>query len=336
MIISRTPYRVSFFGGGTDYPQWYRKEEGAVLSTTIDKYCYLSCRYLPPFFPVTHRVVWSHIEAVSAISEILHPAVREGLKHLGFDDSHGLEIYHQGDLPARSGIGTSSSFSVGLINALTGLRGESISKHELAMSAIELEQTRLKENAGSQDQVAAAYGGFNVIRFEPTGEIHVQPVPGNQERLAELKSNLMLYYLGTSRLGSEISGQMLKRLDQNSEHLRQMRAMVDVGVEILTGSESLDTFGRLLDEGWRRKRELGADVTNPTVDSIYETAVRCGALGGKLLGAGGSGFMLLYVPVERQMAVKESLSRYMLVPFEFETDGSRLIYSAPEVRGNGH
>lgn len=336
MIISRTPYRISFFGGGTDYPQWYQKEEGAVLSTTIDKYCYLSCRYLPPFFPVTHRVVWSHIEAVSTISEILHPAVREGLKHLGFDDSHGLEIYHQGDLPARSGIGTSSSFSVGLINALAGLRGQSISKHDLALSAIELEQTRLKESAGSQDQVAAAYGGFNVIRFEPTGEIHVQPLGCDSARLSELKSKLMLYYLGSSRLGSEISGQILKRMDQNTEHLRHMRAMVDVGVEILTGSESLDAFGELLHEGWSRKRELGEDVTNPTVDAIYEAARNAGALGGKLLGAGGSGFMLLYVPLEKQATVKEKLSRYLHVPFEFENDGSQLIYSAAEVRGNGN
>ena len=336
MIISRTPYRVSFFGGGTDYPQWYLNEGGAVLSTAIDKYCYLSCRYLPPFFPVNHRVVWSHIELVTTISEILHPGVRECLKYLGFDDSLGLEIYHQGDLPARSGIGTSSSFSVGLINALYGLRGQSVSKHTLALNAIEVEQTRLKENAGSQDQVAAAHGGFNVIRFEPTGEINVQPVTCDSERLAELQSNLMLYYLGTSRLGSEISGQMLERLKENSQHLRQMRSMVDVGVEILTGTESLDAFGHLLHEGWCRKRELGADVTNPTVDAIYESAVSSGALGGKLLGAGGSGFMLLYVPVERQVAVKEKLSRYLHVPFEFENEGSQLIYSAPEVRGNGH
>ena len=161
MIISKTPYRISFFGGGTDYPEWYRKEGGAVLSTTIDKYCYLSCRYLPPFFNIKHRVVWSHIETVSSISEILHPAVREGLRFLGFDDSVGLEIHHQGDLPARSGIGSSSSFTVGLIKALTALRGQMISKYDLARSAIELKQNVLKENVGSQDQVAAAYGGFD-------------------------------------------------------------------------------------------------------------------------------------------------------------------------------
>jgi D-glycero-alpha-D-manno-heptose-7-phosphate kinase len=336
VIISRTPYRISFFGGGTDYPQWYLREEGAVLSTTIDKYCYLSCRYLPPFFPINHRVVWSYIEAVSSISEILHPAVRECLKYLGFDDSHGLEIYHQGDLPARSGIGTSSSFSVGLLNALHGLRSQPISKHELAVKAIELEQKWLKENSGSQDQVAAAYGGLNIIRFEPTGEINVQQVACDSERLSMLQSNLMLFYLGTSRIGADISGEMLKLMPQNMDHLRHMRTMVDAGVKILTGSESLDAFGHLLHETWSRKRELATNITNATVDAVYDAALSAGALGGKLLGAGGSGFMLFYVPIERQKDVREKLSGYLHVPFEFENDGSQLIYSAPEVKGNGH
>ena len=196
MIVSRTPYRMSFFGGGTDYPQWYLKEGGAVLSTTIDKYCYISCRYLPPFFNIKHRVVWSHIETVNTISEILHPAVREGLRYLEFDDSVGLEIHHQGDLPARSGIGSSSSFSVGLIHALTALQGQTIEKHEIALRAIELEQDRLKEHVGSQDQMAAAHGGLNVIRFDRSGDIQVEPVAAPSSRVQELQSRLVLLYAG--------------------------------------------------------------------------------------------------------------------------------------------
>ena len=214
MIISRTPYRLSFFGGGTDYPQWYLREEGAVLSTTIDKYCYVSCRYLPPFFNIKHRIVWSHIETVSTIGEILHPAVREGLRFLGFDDSQGVEIQHQGDLPARSGIGSSSSFSVGLVKALTGLKGEMLGKMDLARQAFTLEQDILKETVGSQDQVAAAFGGFNVIRFLRDGQIQVEPLTLSLGRLAELEQSLVLLYTGTSRLGSEIAKNVTKNFNK--------------------------------------------------------------------------------------------------------------------------
>ncbi|MDR4494375.1 MAG: kinase [Nitrospirales bacterium] len=256
MIISRTPYRLSFFGGGTDYPQWYLQNEGAVLSTTIDKYCYVSCRYLPPFFNIKHRIVWSHIETVSSIAEILHPAVREGLRFLGFDDSEGVEIQHQGDLPARSGIGSSSSFSVGLVKALTGLKGGMLGKMELARQAITLEQEVLHETVGSQDQVAAAFGGFNVIRFFRDGQIEVEPLTLSLGRLAELEQSLMLLYTGTSRLGSEISKNVTKNFSLRSVELSEMHAMVDKGLNILSGACALEEFGKLLHKSWMAKRTL--------------------------------------------------------------------------------
>ncbi|MGH2360666.1 MAG: kinase [bacterium] len=326
MIISKTPYRISFFGGGTDYPEWYLQEGGAVLSTTIDKYCYISCRFLPPFFNIKHRIVWSHIETVSTLSEILHPAVREGLRYLGFNDAVGLEIHHQGDLPARSGMGSSSSFAVGLFKALTALQGQMINKHELALKAIELEQTVLKENVGSQDQVAAAYGGLNVIHFSRNGEIKVEPVTLRAERIAELQSRLLLLYTGTSRLASDVAGDIMANLHGKGQRLREMRKMVDQAISILNGPSSLDDFGRLLHEGWVLKRELSAGVTTATVDHVYRTALEHGALGGKLLGAGGSGFMVFYVPPERHAGVVKALSGYLHVPFQFETEGSTLMH----------
>ncbi|MFQ5922741.1 MAG: kinase [Anaerolineales bacterium] len=326
MIISRTPYRISFFGGGTDYPAWYLEQGGAVLSTTIDKYCYISCRYLPPFFNIRHRIVWSHVETVSTISEILHPAVREGLRFLGFDNSIGLEIHHQGDLPARAGMGSSSSFSVGLIKALTALRGQMIGKHDLALEAIQLEQDAMKEPVGSQDQVAAAYGGFNIIHFLQHGDIRVEPITIPNSRMAELQSRLLLFYTGTSRLSSEIAADVIAGLQGKRELLRKMRSFVDQAVSILNGPSGLDDFGQLLHENWRLKREQSKLVTNRSVDRIYQKAVEYGALGGKLLGAGGSGFMVFYVPLERQQQVIETLSNCLHVPFAFESEGSSLVY----------
>ena len=326
MIITRTPYRISFFGGGTDYPTWYRKESGAVLSTTIDKYCYISCRYLPPFFNIKHRIVWSHIEMVNTASEILHPAVREGLRFLGFDDTMGLEIHHQGDLPARSGIGSSSTFSVGLIKALMALRGQMIGKHELALKAIELEQRVLKENVGSQDQVAAAYGGLNVIRFLPNENIQVEPLTMSQERVRELEGNLMLLYTGSSRMGGEIAANVISKIKDKTAELRQLRRMVDQAAELLMGTGPLDVFGGLLHEAWMIKRGIADGVTNSVVDGIYQTARNSGALGGKLLGAGSKGFMLLYIPRDKQKAVMQALPHYLWVPVNFDWEGSTTIY----------
>lgn len=326
MIISRTPYRISFFGGGTDYPAWYRKEGGAVLSTTIDKYCYISCRYLPPFFNIRHRIVWSHIETVNTISEILHPAVREGLRYLGFDDSVGLEIHHQGDLPARSGIGSSSTFSVGLIKALTALRSQMIGKHELALKALQLEQEVLKESVGSQDQVAAAYGGINVIRFLANDSIQVEPLTISKERTRQLENNLLLLFTGSSRMGGEIAKEVIASLAEKAMQLRQLRQMVDEAVAILMGDGSLDDFGRLLHEAWMIKRGLASGVTNSSVDEVYQKALHHGALGGKLLGAGSKGFMLFYVPIEKQKGLMQALSNFLWVPVRFEWEGSTTIY----------
>lgn len=330
MIISRTPYRVSFFGGGTDYPDWFRHEGGAVLSTTIDKYCYVSCRVLPPFFNIRHRVVWSHIETVSTIDEILHPAVREGLRALGFDDAVGLEINHQGDLPARAGMGSSSTFIVGLVKALTALRGRMLSKPELARRAIELEQVGLKEHVGCQDAVAAAHGGFNVITFAPDGEVRIAPVTIPSARVTELQSRLLLFYLGQSRLASVIAGDVVANLQSRRESLRRMRDMVDEALAILSEGGNLDGFGALLGEGWSLKRGLSRAVSTDVVDRVYRTAIEHGALGGKLLGAGGTGFMLFYVPPDRQAEVIGSLPTCVHVPFQFESEGSAIIYYAPD------
>ncbi len=326
MIISRTPYRLSFFGGGTDFPQWYLREEGAVLSVTIDKYCYLSCRYLPPFFNIKHRIVWSHIETVSSIAEILHPAVREGLRFLGFDDSQGVEIQHQGDLPARSGIGSSSSFSVGLVKALTGLKGGMLGKMELACQAMILEQDILKETVGSQDQVAAAFGGLNFIQFLKNGQIQVEPVTCLAGRVAELEQSLILLYTGTSRLGSEIAKKSTQNFSIRSNELKEMRGMVDKGIEILSGRGPLEEFGKLLHKSWMLKRSLSVDISNATIDEIYKKALGNGAIGGKLSGAGGSGFMLFYVPIPKQAHFLSAMKPYICVPFSFTQSGSSIIY----------
>jgi D-glycero-alpha-D-manno-heptose-7-phosphate kinase len=326
VIITKTPYRISFFGGGTDYPSWYSEHGGAVLSTTIDKYCYLTCRYLPPFFIYRHKVVWSHIEIVSTIPEILHPAARETLKWMGFDDTVGLEIHHQGDLPARSGMGSSSSFAVGLIKCLSALKGQMISKHDLAIKAMELEQRILGDPVGSQDQVAAAYGGFNVIQFSPSGDIRVQPLTVAPERLRELESNLMLFYTGTSRLASQIGADVIGHMGERHAVLQRMREMVDEAIEILNGNGSISDFGYLLNESWSFKRQLSALISNANIDNIYQRALDAGALGGKLLGAGASGFMLFFVPFSKQEVVKAALSEFLYVPVQFEKDGCSVIH----------
>ncbi len=327
MIISRTPYRVSFFGGGTDYPAWYMEEDGAVLSTTIDKYIYLTCRVLPPFFlPMRFRVVWRHVESVATIDDILHPAVRAGLQHFDLGDIPGLEIHYQGDLPARSGMGSSSSFAVGMIKSLMALRGQMISKQELAMQAIALEQDVMKTCVGSQDQVAAAYGGLNVIRFRKGGQIYVEPVVLPPARSARLQSNLVLLHTGIDRSASIVAAQVVEQMTHKNDMLREMRALVDSALGVLTGNDDLDDFGKLLHETWQMKRTLTPQIANSKIDQIYQTALDHGALGGKLLGAGAGGFMLFYIPAERRKELEEALSYYMFVPFQFENEGSTLIY----------
>ena len=324
-LISRTPFRISFFGGGTDYPDWYLKEGGAVLSTTIDKYCYLTCRYLPPFFPNAYRVVWTHIEVVSHINEILHPAVREGLLMMGFEGGRGLEIHHQGDLPARAGMASSSAFANGLLLVLSAIQGRPFDQEALYLKAIELEQLRLRENVGSQDQVATAVGGLNIIRFGKDGKIGVEPLRIDSARKSSLQSNLMLFYAGSQRMATKVAADVVANLHKRSVQLRRMHDMVGEARGILTGNGSLDDFGLMLDETWQLKRGIATSVSSDAIDSIYKTACANGALGGKLLGAGGTGFVLFYVPREKQDAVRRALPNLMHVPFSFEDEGSVLI-----------
>jgi len=327
MIISRTPYRISFFGGGTDYPSWYRHYGGQVIATTIDKYCYITARYLPPFFDHKFRIVYSRIENCRTIDEIEHPAVRECLRYLEFEQ--GLEIHHDGDLPARSGLGSSSSFVVGLLHALHALRGAIPAKERLAHEAIHMEQIRLKETVGSQDQVMAAHGGCQRIEFLSDGEIRVTPLTLHPERLEVLNSHLMLFFTGIKRTATTIAESYACDVSLVERQLRTMGNMVEEAFQILAGSRDLTAFGRLLHESWRAKRSLSKQVSNPIIDEIYSAARSSGALGGKLVGAGGGGFMLLFARPADHERIRERLRRLVHVPFRFERRGSRIIFSDP-------
>lgn len=326
VVVTRTPFRMSFFGGGTDYPDWYLKEGGAVLSTAIDKYCYITARYRPPFFPTVHRIVWSHIELVQSISEILHPAVRESLRMLNFDDSHGIEIMHQGDLPARTGMGSSSAFAVGLILALKVMRGQTISQEDLYLNAIQLEQDWLKDSVGSQDQVAVAMGGMNVIRFDTDGSIDVEKIQASRQRLNGLNSRLMMFYTGTSRMSSEVAKDVIANIADRTMILHEMKDLVFEAQDILqSNTHDLDDFGRLMDVTWQLKKKLSGKISNSVIDDIYSAAKKAGALGGKLLGAGHSGFVVMYVPLEKREEVRSALHELMEVPFNFEMRGARVM-----------
>jgi D-glycero-alpha-D-manno-heptose-7-phosphate kinase len=331
MIISRTPYRISFFGGGTDYPTWYLKHGGAVLATTIDKYCYLTCRYLPPFFEHKTRVVYSKVESCQTIDEISHPSVREVLRYLNID--RGVEIHHDGDLPARSGMGSSSSFTVGLLHALYALKGQMVSKQQLAQESIYIEQEILKETVGSQDQMSAAHGGFNIIEFSPNGEISVRPMTLTQERIEELNSHLMLFYTGIIRTASNIAKSYVNNIENGKRQLCLLNDLLKESISILNNGTDINEFGRLLHEAWQAKRSLSNKVSNSSVDEIYNTVRSAGALGGKLTGAGGGGFMLLFVPPEKQMKVREKLKKLIHVPFKFEGGGSQIIFYDIEKNG---
>jgi len=324
MIISRTPFRISFFGGGTDYPEWYVKHGGAVLATTIDKYCYINCRYLPPFFEHRYCIVYSKVEHCQAVDEIVHPAVREALRYL--DIQRGVEIHHDADIPARSGIGSSSAFTVGLLNALYALKGQMVSKHRLAMDSVHLEQDILKETVGSQDQVLAAYGGLNHIVFHANGEIIVTPITVAADRIKELASHLMLFYTGIKRTASTIAESFVSGIDDRRRQLRIMKDLVDESISIVSGERDILEFGELLHEAWQAKRSLSANISNSDVDALYDAARAAGAIGGKLVGAGGGGFLLLFVPPSKQRAVREQLNTLIQVPFKFEFSGSQIIF----------
>jgi D-glycero-alpha-D-manno-heptose-7-phosphate kinase len=328
VIISRTPFRISFFGGGTDYPAWYRTHGGAVLATTINKYCSLTCRRLPPFFEHRYRVVYSRMENCQTIDDIGHPAVREVLRYLNM--ACGLEIHHDADLPARSGLGSSSSFTVGLLHALYGLKGHMPSKRQLAMESIYIEQERIKETVGSQDQVLAAYGGLNHVTFLPNGQITVTPLTLSLERIRELDARLMLFYTGIKRTASVVAHSYAGDVAGKEGQMRMLGDMVQEGLAILTEGQDLTRFGKLLHEAWQTKRSLSAQVSPPYIEDIYEAALAAGAIGGKLIGAGGGGFMLFFVHPPDRAKVRQRLHRLIHVPFTFEFSGSQIIFFDPE------
>lgn len=328
MIITRTPFRISFFGGGSDYPAWYQEHGGAVISTTIDKFCYITCRLIPPFFEHKHRIVYSFIENVREIEEIKHPSVKAVFKWANIED--GLEIHHDADLPARSGLGSSSAFTVGLTHALYGLRGQMVSNNRLAKDAIHIEQDLIGESVGSQDQIAAAYGGFNRIDFHRDNSFSVQPLIMPILRREELSSHLMLFFTGFSRIADEIAKSKIANMKSHQAEIFRITEMVDESIAILTNSDTeIEEFGKLLDQSWKYKRTLSKQVSTPEIDHIYDQAMLAGAIGGKILGAGGGGFMLLFVRPENQLAVRERLKNLVYVPFNFESSGSKVVVYQP-------
>jgi len=329
MVITTTPLRVSFFGGGTDYPVWYREYGGAVLSTTINKCCYITCRQLPPFFEYHSRISYSKVENVSTNDAIQHPSVRACLQHVGID--YGVEIHHVADLPARTGLGTSSAFTVGLLLGLYALRNQMRDKRALAGEAIHVEQELLREAVGSQDQVSAAYGGFNRINFHTDGFIEVNRVLTAPSRLEELQQHLALYFTGFSRTASEIAQEQLRMTPYKKQELDAMLQLVDEAETIVANPRcSLREFGLLLHESWQIKRSLTQKISNADIDEIYQIGLSAGALGGKLLGAGGGGFMLFFVPPERREALRMRLKKLLCVPFTFSNRGSHVVVYEPE------
>ena len=322
MLISRTPFRISFLGGGTDYKSYFSKYGGSVISTTIDKYSYITLKHLPAFFSYKNQLVYSKIELFDSPEELEHPAVREALKWMSVDNVY---ISYHADLPARAGLGASSSFSVGLLNALQKFKGERPGKMELALEAIHLEQELCKEMGGMQDQLAVAFGGFNRINFSASG-YEIIPIDITVVRNEELQNNLMLFFTGTTHLSTEIAEDQQKNIPDRLEQLHAMKALVDEGEKVLTGSEPLYRFGELLHESWMFKRTLSKKISTSLVENIYDRALEAGAVGGKLLGAGGGGFMLFYVEKENRKQVKQALSDLLYVPFKFETEGTKMFY----------
>ncbi|MBP7652788.1 kinase [Candidatus Dependentiae bacterium] len=325
MIITKTPFRISFFGGGSDLPCWYKENCGAVLSTTIDKYCYITCRSLPQFFDYKHRIVYSKIELINDINDIKHPSVKETFKFMRINN--GIELHHDGDLPARTGLGSSSAFTVGLLNALYGLQGKIISKMKLALDAIHVEQELIKENVGSQDQVAAAFGGFNKITFSGNHLIDVKPVTISLKKINNLQNHLMLFFTGFTRFADEIEKDKINSITQKTKEYSELCGMVEESIKILNQDiEHLHDFGKLLNESWKLKKSLSDKVSTTFIDNIYEKGMKNGALGGKILGAGGGGFILFFVPEENRNRIMEALKDLLYIPFNFESMGSQIIY----------
>lgn len=326
MIITQTPFRMSFFGGGTDFPGFYREHGGAVLSTTFDKYCYVNVRHLPRFFDYTTELSYAKTERVTDVEAIEHPAIREAMKML---DMHEIRLTYEADLPARSGLGTSSSFAVGMLNAFYALKGKYADKRKLADDAIYLERVLCKESGGVQDQIAASFGGFNKISFNADGYT-VSPVIISPERKLRLNDNLMLFFTGFSRFSSDIQVEAEKSLKSKETQLLEMLQLVEEAEQVLTSKTELAEFGKLLDYTWKLKRGITNKVSTDSIDAIYNKAMKAGAIGGKLLGAGGGGFLLFYVETEKQKNVLDALENLLYVPFEFETAGTQVIHYTPE------
>jgi D-glycero-alpha-D-manno-heptose-7-phosphate kinase len=327
MIISKTPFRMSFFGGGTDYPAYYKDYGGAVLSTSIDKYCYLTCRHLPPFFKHKHRLVYSKTENVNDISSIKHPAIRGVFKYLKI--SKGLEIHHDADLPAKSGLGSSSSFIVGMLNSIGTLYSNTYSKNELALKAIHLEQNVLNESVGSQDQVAAAYGGLNKIVFNTDNSIEVIPVNIKKSTVTNLEERTLFFFTGFTRFASDIAKHQIEITPKKTSELKTMYEMVDEAVSILKNSGNLiKDFGELLNESWMIKKKLTNKITNSHIDDIYKIALNNGAYGGKVLGAGGGGFIVFYAEKKYHENIKNKLKNILHVPVKYTAKGSEIIFNS--------
>ena len=327
MIITKTPFRMSFFGGGTDMEDYFKENGGAVLSTTFDKYCYVTVRHLPRFFDYTTELSYSQIERVTDVEDIKHPAIRNAMKFL---DMHEIRLTYESDLPARSGLGTSSSFAVGMLNAFYALKGKYVDKKKLADEAIYLERVLCGEAGGWQDQIAASYGGFNRINFSEDG-YEVLPVIISPERKKVLNDNLMMFFTGFTRFSSDV--QRLNILNKKDKiiQLREIQTLVDEAEKILIDKTlDMDDFGRLLDHTWRLKRQTGSAVSTDSIDRLYEKGIKAGALGGKLLGAGGGGFLVFYVQPQYKKAVYKAMEDLMHIPFEFETGGTMVIHYTPE------
>lgn len=327
MIITRTPFRMSFFGGGTDMESFFRTYGGAVLSTTFDKYCYVNVRHLPRFFDWSSELTYSRIEKVTSIDDIEHPAIRNAMKMLNM---HEIRLTYEADLPARSGLGTSSSFAVGMLNAFYALKGKYVDKKRLADEAIYLERDLCQEAGGWQDQIAASFGGFNRINFNADG-YEVLPVIISPERKKQLNENLMMFFTGFTRFSSDVQKANATWKQDKVAQLKEMLALVDDAERVLTDKHTdLDDFGRLLDHTWKLKRQTGSAISTNSIDELYAKGIAAGALGGKLLGAGGGGFLLFYVQPDRQDAVRWAMRDLMYIPFKFEDGGTRVIHYTPE------
>ncbi len=328
MIITKTPFRMSFFGGGTDMEIFFREYGGAVLSTTFDKYCYVNVRHLPRFFDYSTELSYAKIERVTDIEQINHPAIRNAMKML---DMQEIRLTYEADLPARSGLGTSSSFAVGMLNAFYCLKGKYADKKRLANEAIYLERVLCEEAGGWQDQIAAAFGGMNRINFNTDGTYDVIPVIIHPDRKKQLNDNLLMFFTGFTRFSSDLQKANQAGYDEKVKQLREMLALVDDAERVLTDKHcDLDEFGRLLDHTWRLKRQTGGAITTNSIDTLYEKGIAAGALGGKLLGAGGGGFLVFYVQPAKQAAVREVMKDLLYVPFQFEDGGTRVIHYTPE------